>query len=135
MRLPFLISPSITGKKHFYDRIVEDLRQGKPVEMYSNSFRSSLGFDQAAELIIRLMESKNEHSIVNVCGDRDLSKYDVGVLIAKREKLDPGRIVPVLAEQSAEWSSVCRAHSTLMDNSLMKKTIGLREVELFERLS
>ena len=135
VRLPFLISPSITNKKHFYDVIVDNLKQGKPVEMYSDSYRSSLGFDQAAELVVELIEKNKEHPIVNVCGDEDLSKYEVGIRIADRELLDEKLIVPVLAMRSAEWNSVKRAYSTLMDNSLLKSILGIERINLFENIN
>lgn len=133
VRFPFLISPSVVEKKHFYDVIVETLKQGKPFEMFADSYRSSLGFDRAAELLVALMESDDRHQVVNVCGDRDLSKYDVGVLIAEKEQLDPELIVPVSAEASKEWNMTKRASSTLMDNSLLKQILKLEFIDVFEK--
>lgn len=132
VRLPFLISPSLTGKKHFYDQIVDDLTQGKSVKMFFDSFRSTLGFDQAAKLVVELAERNKGHQIVNVCGDKDLSKYDVGVMIANREHLDPKLIIPISADDSGTWNQVRRAHSALMDNTLLKHILGIDKIRLFE---
>ena len=120
-------------KKHFYDAIVGTLKQGKPFEMFADSYRSSLGFDRAADLLVALMESDDCHQVVNVCGDRDLSKYDVGVLIAEKEHLDPKLIVPVSAADSKEWNMTKRAGSTLMDNSLLKQILKLEFIDIFEK--
>ena len=134
VRFPFLISPSLAGKPHFYDRIVESLKNGKPFEMYQDSYRSSLSFENAARQTIMLMEKGNRHSIVNVCGDKDLSKYDVGLLLAQRENLDPDLIVPVnMGEITVEGFVTKRATSTLMDNSLLKEILDLEYVDIFER--
>ncbi len=135
VRLPFLISPSLAGKKHFYDKIVDTARQGKRVEMFSDSFRSTLGFDQAAKLIVALIQSGQKNPVVNICGDEELSKYDVGLMIAKREHLDPNLIIPVLSEASEEWNQVQRAHSTLMDNTLLKTILDIDRIRLFEEIS
>ncbi len=132
-RFPFLISPSITYKKHFYDYIVDSLRHGIPYEMYVDSFRSSLGFDRAAELLVDLIEIDDTHQIVNVCGDKALSKYDIGLMIAKRENLTPNLIRPVSATESDTWNKVARAPSTIMDNSLLKEILDLQYVDVFER--
>ena len=134
VRLPFLISPSLVEKRHFYDTIVDELKLRRPIKMFSDSYRSTLGFDQAAELIVELIKKNRKYPVVNVCGDNAFSKYDVGVMIAKREKLDSNLIVPVLAKYSEEWNRVNRAHSTLMDNSLLKSILGIEKIHLFEKI-
>lgn len=137
VRLPFLISPSLAGKRHFYDKIVDELKQGKQVEMFSDSLRSTIGFDQASKLIIELMRVNRNYNnpIVNVCGDDALSKYDVGLMIAKREHLNPDLIVPVLAKYHEEWNQVSRAHSILMNNSLLKTILNIDKIHLFEDIT
>ena len=134
VRFPFLISPSLAGKPHFYDRIVESLKNDEPFEMYEDSYRSSLSFENAARLMVALIEKGNRHPIVNVCGDKDLSKYDVGLMVAEREGLDKDLIVPVkMGEIIVEGFVTKRATSTLMDNSLLKEILGLEYVDIFER--
>ena len=133
VRFPFLISPSLADKPHFYDKIVDSLRSGEPFEMYEDSYRSSLSFENAARLLIRLIECDNEKSIINVCGDKDLSKYDVGLLIAEREGLDPKLIIPITTDKIVEGFTTKRAQSTLMDNSLLKRILNLNYVDIFER--
>lgn len=134
VRFPFLISPSLAGKPHFYDRIVESLKNNQPFEMYEDSYRSSLSFDNAAKLLVQLMIKQDSHPVVNVCGDKDLSKYDVGLLVAEREGLNKDLIVPVrMGEISVEGFISKRATSTLMDNTLLKEILDLEYVDIFER--
>lgn len=133
VRFPFLISPSLTDKPHFYDRIVDSLKKNEPFEMFEDSYRSSLSFENAANLTIALIEKGNGHPVVNVCGDADLSKYDVGVLLAKKEGLDPSLIIPITMNKTVEGFATKRAKSTLMDNSLLKELLGLEYVDIFER--
>ncbi|MBR4470681.1 MAG: sugar nucleotide-binding protein [Erysipelotrichaceae bacterium] len=134
VRFPFLISPSLAGKPHFYDRIVESLRNDQPFEMYEDSYRSSLSFENAARLTVTLIEKENRHPIVNVCGDKDLSKYDVGLMIAEREGFSKDLIVPInMGEIVVEGFVTKRATSTLMDNALLKQILDLDYVDIFER--
>lgn len=133
VRFPFLISPSLTNKPHFYDQIVDSLKHNQPFEMYRDSYRSSLSFENAARLLISLIENDNPNKVVNVCGDQDLSKYDVGLLIAKKEKLNPELIVPITMSKVVDNFVSKRATSTLLDNSLLKKTLNLEYVDIFER--
>lgn len=133
VRLPFLIGPSLLlHKKHFYDKIVDAISKGEKFEMFADSKRSSLDFHTVAELIIKLVEghSDNMQKIINVCGDEDLSKYDVGLRIAKRIGADESLIVPISSEQTDGIFEAKRAKSTLMDNALVKSYLGLERIEM-----
>lgn len=134
VRFPFLIAPSLVpGRPHFYDRIVDDLKSGKTVEMFSDSYRSSLSFATAAELTVGLAERpdlKELPSVINICGDESLSKYDVGLMIADRLGVSRDLVKPVRIADHAEIFKTARASSTIMDNSLLKSVLGLNKVEL-----
>lgn len=131
-RFPFLIAPSLSEKPHFYDQIVANLNRGNTFEMYKNSYRSSLSFENAAYLLIKLMEQKSiVPSIVNICGDDDLSKYDVGLMIADQVGCDRNLIVPILASDKKQGFQANRAISTLMDNTRLKKILKLRHIDIF----
>lgn len=132
VRFPFLISPSIIYKQHFYDVIAESIRAGKIFEMFEDSYRSSLSFENAGKLLIRMMEKEDVPQIINVCGDKDYSKYDVGLLIADREGVSRDLIIPVSINQPQENFTTKRATSTLMDNTLLKKTLGLSYIDIFD---
>ncbi|MBQ7276493.1 MAG: sugar nucleotide-binding protein [Bacilli bacterium] len=133
VRFPFLISPSLAGKKHFYDEIVETVKSGNLIEMFKDSYRSSLSFDNASYLLVQLIEKGNTSSIVNICGDSDLSKYDVALKIAEIEGLDKSLIIPVSINKTQKNFVTKRADSTLMDNSLLKEILGVSNIDIFEK--
>lgn len=131
VRYPFLIAPSLApGKMHFYDTIVSTLQAGQPIDMFKDSFRSALDFDTAARLTIQLMECDSIPQRLNVCGDEDLSKYDIGLRIADKLGVSRDLVRPISVENAEGIFEAKRASSTLMDNALLKKTLGLTEVRL-----
>lgn len=133
VRYPFLIAPSLLKhKKHFYDVIVETLAAGKPMEMFADSVRSSLDFGTAAELLVRLMETCTPETpqTLNLSGDDDLSKYDVGLMIAKKHGLDSALVIPISADSTAGIFEAKRAKSALLDNTRVKKTLGLDAIKI-----
>lgn len=133
VRYPFLIAPSLSpSKKHFYDTIVSALQNGQKFEMFSDSYRSSLSFNTAASLLIDIIEryDKSIPKIINICGDDDLSKYDVGLKIAEKINADKDLIVPIVMSNNNRIFSAARAQSTLMDNSLLKKVLGIDSIKL-----
>lgn len=133
VRFPFLIGPSLAAhKKHFYDKIVEALKEGRAVQMFRDSVRSSLDFRTAAGLLVRLMEEYRSDmpKILNVSGDEDLSKYDVGIRIAQKLGVPDSLIEPVYVRDTEGIFEAKRAVSALMDNRKMKEYLGLKEVKI-----
>lgn len=134
VRFPFLIAPSLTEKKHFYDVIADSLLKGKAVEMFCDSYRSSLDFNTAARLTVELSERAANGisipNIINVCGDDSLSKYDIGLKIADLLGCSKELIIPISIKAPSDIFEAQRAASTLMDNSLLKQILGLAEIKL-----
>lgn len=135
VRFPFLISSSLTPeKKHFYDEIAETISQNKHIEMFCDSYRSALDFNTASKMLIRLIEKYTPEmpQIINICGDEALSKYDVGLRIADRLKVNSDLIRPVSIHdnKTADIFGTKRAASTLMDNTRLKEILGLQEVKI-----
>lgn len=133
VRYPFLIASSLSPvKEHFYDLIVKTLVSGKAIEMFTDSLRSSMSFDTGAALLIELMENYTEDipKILNVCGDDDLSKYDIGLMMAEKLGVDSKFVVPISTASSEGIFEAKRAQSTLMDNLKLKEVLGLNEIKL-----
>lgn len=133
LRFPFLISPSIVpNRKHFYDMIVDDIKRGKPVKLFNDSFRSTLSFDTAAAIAVKLMETYKEAypKILNIGGDDDLSKYDVGLMIADKLNLSKELVKAISVKNSKEIFKVQRASSSLLDNRLLKNTLNISSLKL-----
>ena len=132
-RFPFLIGPSLLStRKHFYDRIVENIINNNEMEMFKDSYRSTLSFATAAELLIDLIK-KDTHdvpSIINICADKDMSKYDVGIMIAQKYGCDTSLIKPIFMEEKNNIFEASRATSTLMNNKKIKEILGKDSIML-----
>ncbi len=133
LRYPFLIGESLLPhKKHFYDIMTSELLLGNEFELFSDSYRSTLSFKQCADLTIELVERFGGQApkILNVCGDKMLSKFDVGVELAKKLGVSERLLKPISVKQGGEIFETKRADSTVMDNSLLKKTVGAEKILL-----
>jgi hypothetical dTDP-4-dehydrorhamnose reductase len=129
VRYPFLIGTSLlTSKKHFYDYIVENLKSKDGMDMFSDSYRSTISFKQAADYLVELIEMKDKHPIVNISSDKALSKYEVGLIIANKLGLDESLVRPVKVEDSEGIFVAKRASSTIMNNKLLKSIFNLDEI-------
>lgn len=133
VRFPFLIAPSLLPHKfHFYDQIADAILNGKTFEMFVDSMRSSLDFGTVADLVIDLIINYTEDipKILNVSGDDDLSKYDIGIMIAKKLEVATDLIIPISAEKIEGIFEANRAKSTLLDNTKVKQVLGIRNIKI-----
>lgn len=133
VRFPFVIGPSLLPtKRHFYDVIVETIRSGKEIEMFEDAYKSALDFDTATNLLVKLVENYTETTpkVLNISGDEIMSKYDIGVRIAKANKLDETLIKPIKLEKDNMIFDEKRADCTILDNSLLKEVLHLHEIKM-----
>lgn len=132
-RFPFLIGKSLlVHKKHFCDRILDTLARGEAFEMFADSYRSALDFDTAGRCLVDIMENhaKECPPVINVSGDEDLSKYDIGLMLARRYGFPEELIVPVSVQGDKGIFQTPRAASTLLDNTLLKRVLGVESVRI-----
>ncbi len=133
LRLPFMIgSGAISHKKHFYDVIVETLESGNSIEMFEDAFKSALDFDTAASVIVDLAEvyKWDMPKILNIAGDEILSKYEIGLRIARKHGFDESLVKPIRMDADNQIFKEKRAGCTLMDNNRVKEFLGLSKLKI-----
>ncbi|MGN1443720.1 MAG: NAD-dependent epimerase/dehydratase family protein [Acutalibacteraceae bacterium] len=128
VRLPFMLGPSLLSKPHFYDRICSDLSNNNPIEMIDGLRRSVLSFHSVAEILVSLASLPIElPEALNVCGDTDLSKYEIGCILAQKIRAPLSLVKKISEEQGEKFFKDKRASCSIMDNKLLKSLLGLTE--------
>lgn len=133
VRFPFIFGSSLVeGRPHFFDNIKADLESGKVVEMFSDSYRSTLSFDQCAYYLVKIIEKFGSCSekIINIAGDDVMSKYDAAVVLADKYGLDKSLIKPISVNSTNGIFKAKRAASGTLDNSKLKSLLGIKEIHL-----
>lgn len=133
VRFPFIFGPSLVeGRPHFFDNIKADLENGKVVEMFSDSYRSTLSFNQCAYYLVSLIEKFGAcaEKIINIAGDDILSKYDAAMILADRFNLDKSLIKAVSVSQTTGIFKAKRAASGTLDNTKLKNLLNIQEIHL-----
>lgn len=133
VRFPVLMGRSLLpDRPHFTDKIIESLQNGEKVEMFCDQYRSLIDFDTAARTVVSLVETPaaRQYPVVNVSGDEKLSKYDYACRLADRYGLDGTLIKPVSMNAPNGVFTEKRANETLLDNSLVKRILGLSELKI-----
>ncbi len=131
VRLPYMIGASLLkNKKHFYDSLINETADDKDFTLADGLWRSALDYNSVAEILVKLSLRKNVPQILNLCGDESLSKYDVGLMIAKSRNLPLKHIIKTPESEIMKLFYETRASSTAMDNSLLKRTLGVDEIKI-----
>ena len=130
LRLPLMFSFSkAPSKKHFCDTVAENLLSGKETTLTTGFFRSALDYKTVADIMVELSLKTELPDILNVAGDKSLSKYQLGLLLSEKLGCDASILVP--AEKWGDFKEgALRADSTLLDNSLLKCILGRGEIKI-----
>lgn len=133
VRFPFLIGKSLVkNRPHFFDVIINTLRDGNTMTFFEDSYRSSLDFGSAADYLVQLMEmyTMQMPKIINVSADKDMSKYDVALMIAEKYNLDKNLVIPIKTDEINEIFIEKRPKTTLLNNSVIKSILGFEEIKI-----
>lgn len=85
------------NKNSFSDRIIFNLKKNKTVRLWNDVYFSPMYIKYLC-IIIEFLINKNEKGIYNISTTK-ISKYKLGVLIAKKMKLDYKKIIPTKFDQ------------------------------------
>jgi dTDP-4-dehydrorhamnose reductase len=131
VRLPFMLGPSLLKhKKHFYDNIIEKSRSGEKITLADGLWRSALDYQSVADILYRLSLKSNVPQTLNLCGDDNLTKYDVGAMLEEKYGLPHENIVKVSEGDIQKFFFETRASSAVMDNSLLKSVLAIKEIKI-----
>lgn len=133
VRFPFIVGKSLVDhKKHFYDRILDDLTQGKTIEMFEDSYRSTLDFNNCAKYLVQIIEKYGacEEKIINIASDKGMSKYELALLICEQFGFDKNLVKPVSVKSCNGIFKEKRAQSAILDNTKLKKLLNIKTVKL-----
>ena len=100
--------------------------------MFSDALKTALDFNTLTKIILELMENYTSAlpKCINISGDDILSKYDIGLMIARKYNCNEELIIPISMENNNQIFTEKRANCTLLDNSLLKKILNLSEIKI-----
>ncbi|HTK74050.1 MAG TPA: SDR family oxidoreductase, partial [Gemmataceae bacterium] len=80
-RVSLLFGPTLTGRPGFFDGLIASLREGGPVTMFADEWRTPLAMPAAAAALVEIARS-DFAGIVHVGGPDRLSRLEMGQCIA-----------------------------------------------------
>lgn len=96
VRLPLLFGPTLVGRATFFDQQVVALRQGQPVALFHDEWRTPLSLLTAAQALLAIVGSSvASFDLLHVGGSERLSRLEMGQRLAAFLGCDAARIAAV----------------------------------------
>ena len=98
------------NRKTFYDKTVAALQAGEQVEMIDGLSRCAIAYAEAAKCITRLaLSGESLPPILNICGERLMTKYELGLLIARQCGASAEQVEKISKEEGKKFFKDKRA--------------------------
>jgi dTDP-4-dehydrorhamnose reductase len=94
VRLSLLFGPSLGSDPAYFDQQVQALREGKPLTLFYDEWRTPLGMMEAASAVVELGRA-DAAGIFHVGGPERMSRAEMGIRLANCLRLSPAPIRPV----------------------------------------
>ncbi|MCD6553834.1 MAG: SDR family oxidoreductase [Anaerolineae bacterium] len=79
--------------------VLDSLREGREIRLFTDEFRCPVWVTTLAQALLELA-ALDYRGVLNVAGDQVLTRYEIGVRLARFFGLDPAGITPALAAES-----------------------------------
>jgi dTDP-4-dehydrorhamnose reductase len=114
VRVGPLFGPSLAARPAFFSEQVAALRQGRPLPLFEDEWRSPLGLTVAARALLAVARS-DVTGLLHLGGPERLSRLEMGHRLARFLGCDPSVIVPTTHAQMPAPEP--RPHDTSLDSS------------------
>jgi len=130
-RCCLLYGHSPSGRRGTDERILDALRHGKEVALFTNEWRTPACVPDLARALVKIAESDFTGTLH--CGGADrISRYDFGLKICRAAGVDPSRIAAKKIEDVV--SVPPRAPDVSLDSAKIARRLGIRLLGVDEGL-
>jgi dTDP-4-dehydrorhamnose reductase len=95
VRISWLVGPSLSGRRCFFQDMLDALNSHTPLRLFTDEWRTPLGLPTAAGALLDLLQS-DITGILHLGGPERLSRYDMGLSLAHHWGLAPTCFLPSL---------------------------------------
>ncbi len=116
---------SLNGNPSFTQVMLENLKAGKQIYLFTDQFRTPLPVGQLAQAIWELVDS-DFSGILHIGGSERISRYDMGKILCQQFNLPLDLIVPIPSHQSSQVAARprdCSLNISLASNFLKTKLV------------
>jgi len=121
----------VSRKQNFITWIIDSLRKGKEVPLFFDQIASPTYAPHCAKVIVRLLEN-NSRGMFHASGPDCVSRYDIGLAVAKTFGLDKALIKKVATNESDLIAK--RPHCSCLDVGKVEGELNMKMLTLEDGL-
>jgi dTDP-4-dehydrorhamnose reductase len=129
VRMPLLFGPTLVGRPAFFDAQVSALREGRPIPLFYDEWRTPLSLRVAARALRALADSDHT-GLLHVGGPERLSRLEMGQRLAPFLGGNPALLVPTSRTRLA--SAEPRQRDLSLDSSRWRHLASEQSWPTFE---
>ncbi len=99
LRIALMFGFGLNHSRNHFHSMYEDLKNGKPVKLFTDQFRTPIALRESARMISELIEKNISGEILNLGGNERLSRYDLGELLCHEAKFDKNLLIPTTMDK------------------------------------
>jgi dTDP-4-dehydrorhamnose reductase len=99
LRTALLFGFGLRQRNNFFQHMVNDLKCGKVVNLFTDQFRTPLSLLEASSISVDLVKSEIFNQIINFGGSERISRYEMGKKVCEFGKIDKQLLNPTTMEQ------------------------------------
>ena len=130
LRVSLLFGIGKRFAENHFNAMYEKLKNGEPVNLFVDQFRTPASFDEAARMISELVEKDISGEIVNLGGPEKVSRYELGEILCEEAGLDKS---PLVKKRMDEVPGIYKVADVSMDTEKLR-SFGIRQKSLREMI-
>lgn len=95
-RMPMMFGPDSPSSHNFSAATAKSLREGKPLKLFTDEFRTPLSSTVASEALLQFLHTPG---LLHLGGPERVSRYDLGLMIAEALEINSPAIKPLRQEE------------------------------------
>ncbi len=132
LRVALVVGTSPSGDRSASEKVVNDLRAGKRPKLFVDEIRTPVHARDVAKAAVHAIPER-ELPLVHVAGQEAMSRYDLGLRVARAFRLDPSRIEAVRLDEVDMMPK--RPRNLALEARRMRTVLRCGETSLDERLA
>ncbi|MDP3980034.1 MAG: SDR family oxidoreductase [Chlamydiota bacterium] len=125
LRLSLLYGLSQTKHLCFFQQMINQVRTGKPVHLFSDQYRTPLWIEEACRIIKEIIEKDDLSGLYHLGGSERISRYDMAFRSAPFFQLDTSYLIPTSIDTMGSKTPIARDCSLI--SSRLEKDLSLQD--------
>ncbi|MDQ7817186.1 MAG: NAD(P)-dependent oxidoreductase [Melioribacteraceae bacterium] len=100
LREALLFGLGLNHSRNNFHKMYENLKEGKPVKLFTDQYRTPLALQESARMIGELIEKNMQSEIINFAGNERVSRLELGELFCEEAGFDKNLLVGTTMEEA-----------------------------------